>query len=133
MMVPEGGLSIRGSSDRFASSEEISGPRQLLERLGALFRLGDLLEEAYQRRDVDQCVKLAREVRSTAESYARVAGWLNEGSSSTIIDQRRQLWVENISKLSDQELWELAGDPTEDASGVHLPRLTDGEPLTLKA
>ena len=80
-----------GGSNRFDSDGEIATPADLLERLRSLFRLGDLLEEAYQRRDVDACVKLAREYRSAAESYARVAGWMTDGASATVnIDARKQ-------------------------------------------
>lgn len=81
---------------------------QLLERLRSLFRLGDLLEEAYTRRDVDACVKLAREYRAAAESYAKVAGWMSEAaSSSMIVDQRKQV-VQLFGKLSEAELRALA-------------------------
>lgn len=49
------------ASPRFDSSEgEISSPADLLKRLQKLFRLGDRVGEAYQRRDVDAVVKLAR-------------------------------------------------------------------------
>jgi hypothetical protein len=63
---------------RFDDSKAISTPADLLERLQSLFRLTELLEDAYSRKDTDGCVKLSREIRSNAESYARLAGWLNE-------------------------------------------------------
>jgi hypothetical protein len=78
-------------SARFGANSSISTPKDLLDRLQSLFRLGDLLEEAYVRRDVDACVKLSRELRSAAESYAKVAGWMTEGSQTNIsIDFRKQ-------------------------------------------
>jgi hypothetical protein len=100
-------------SVRFDSTEgEISSPRDLLGRLSKLFRLGDLLEEAYERRDVDAVVKLAREYRAAAESYAKVAGWLVEGgSNSTIIDARRQS-IALLGKLTTDELRSLAAGET---------------------
>ncbi len=88
--TPEGHITASGSV-RFESSRgEITSPRDLLSRLSTLFRLGDLLEEAYEKRDIDACVKLAREYRAAAESYAKVAGWLVDGASNTTIDARKQ-------------------------------------------
>lgn len=50
-----------------------------------------MLETAYERQEVDAGAKLVREVRATAESYARVAGRLVEGGENrTLIDARRQ-------------------------------------------
>lgn len=77
------------SSARFDSEAPITRPADLLDRLRSLFRLGELLEEAYSRRDVDAVVKLAKEYRAAAESYARIAGWLTEGATVNV-DARRQ-------------------------------------------
>jgi hypothetical protein len=78
-------------SVRFDSANDtIASPKDLLSRLQSLFRLGDLLEEAITRKDVDAVVKLARELRATAESYAKLAGWLAvDGASTTVIDNRK--------------------------------------------
>ncbi len=101
-----------GDSVRFENATNpISKPADLLERLGSLFRLGDLLEEAYQRRDVDAVVKLAREYRAAAESYARVAGWLVDGGVQVNVDQRRQGLV-------------LLGGMSEDELRTQIARLT---------
>jgi hypothetical protein len=82
----------------------IASPQDLLSRLQSLFRLGDLLEEAITRKDVDAVVKLARELRATAESYAKLAGWLAvDGTSSTMIDNRKQV-IQVLANLSEDEL-----------------------------
>ncbi len=96
-----------GDSVRFENATNpISTPTDLLERLGSLFRLGDLLEEAYERRDVDSCVKLAREYRAAAESYAKVAGWMTDGVQLNV-DARRQS-VELLGRLSEADLRAIA-------------------------
>ena len=90
-----------------SSSATITGPKDLLTKLATLFRLGDLLEEAIQRKDVDAVVKLARELRATAESYAKLAGWLAvDGTSSTMIDNRKQV-IQVLGNLSEDELRRL--------------------------
>lgn len=93
----------------------------LRDRLGVVFRLGDLLEEALGKKDVDSSVKLAREYRAAVESYAKIAGWLNEGST-TIIDQRRQT-VQLFKDLSTEELRALAACATDNQ------RLADTRPV----
>jgi hypothetical protein len=100
---------LSAGSIRFETNRgEISSPKDLLTKLSTLFRLGDLLEEAYAARDVDACVKLAREYRAAAESYARIAGWLVEGGgNTTLIDARRQS-IGILGKLTEQELRALA-------------------------
>lgn len=106
------------ASRRFDSvADEITGPKDLLKRLAALFRLGDLLEEAYQRRDVDAVVKLAREYRAAAESYAKVAGWMVEGgSATTVLDMRRQQ-IAVLGELSVDQIRAIAaGQPIESTS-----------------
>ncbi len=88
------------ASIRFDSANaKIVSPKDLLSRLQSLFRLGDLLEEAITRKDVDAVVKLAREVRATAESYAKVAGWLavDGASSTTVIDNRKVVFAQLAS------------------------------------
>jgi hypothetical protein len=65
-------------------------------------------EEAYERRDVDACVKLAREYRASAESYARLAGWLVEGGGNTFVDARKQQ-IAVLGQLSIDELRAIAG------------------------
>jgi hypothetical protein len=114
-----------GAALRFESPKgEITSPKDLLSRLSALFRLGDLLEEAYERRDVDALVKLAREYRAAAESYAKLAGWLVEGGgNTTLIDARRQS-ITLLSKLTEEELRALA-------AGSETPkRITDNRALS---
>lgn len=118
-----------GDSFRFDSNANaISSPKDLLDRLQSLFRLGDLLEEAYQKRDVDACVKLAREYRAAAESYAKVAGWMTDASAgSVLIDQRRQV-VNVLAKLSEDELRALAAGDTIPGSSVAVGALQAAEP-----
>ena len=96
---------------RFDSRAEITSVADLRDRLSVLFRLGDLLEEAFTKKDVDACVKIAREYRAAAETYAKVAGWLNEGST-TIVDQRRQT-VQLFKDLTADELRALAAGATD--------------------
>ncbi|MGA8475794.1 MAG: hypothetical protein WB681_12095 [Candidatus Cybelea sp.] len=93
-----------------------------------------MLEESYERRDIDAVVKLAREYRAAAESYAKVAGWLVEGGgNTTLIDARRQS-IALLGKLSESELRALAAgsEPLKNVtdklelSGNSLPAL-DGE------
>jgi hypothetical protein len=105
---PVAATSVPGTT-RYDSASAISTPADLLTRLRSLFRLGDLLEEAYRRKDIDACVKLAREYRAAAESYAKVAGWLNEGPTISV-DARRQS-VEVFSQLSLDEIKALANEP----------------------
>ena len=115
-----------GASLRFDSaSGKIASPKDLLERLQSLFRLGDLLEEAIARKDVDAVVKLARELRATAESYAKVAGWLAvDGASSTLIDNRKQT-IQVLASISEEDLRAfLAGEKST------LADVTDNEHLT---
>ncbi len=86
-----------------------------------------MLEEAYERRDVDAVVKLAREYRAAAESYAKVAGWLVEGGgNTTLIDARRQS-IAVLSKLTEDELRALA------AGSATLKNVTDKEGLSVKS
>ncbi len=123
------------AAGRFESNQgEITSAQDLLGRLRKLFRLGDLLEESYERRDIDAVVKLAREYRAAAESYAKVAGWLVEGGgNTTLIDARRQS-IALLGKLSESELRALAAgsEPLKNVtdklelSGNSLPAL-DGE------
>jgi hypothetical protein len=83
----------------------------LLEHLKGLFRLNDLLESALQRSDVDAAVKVGREIRSTCETFARVAGWLVDGGVQVNVDQRRQGLV-------------LLGGMSEDELRTQIARLT---------
>jgi hypothetical protein len=101
------------------------GPKDLLAKLSTLFRLGDLLEEAIQRKDVDAVTKLARELRATAESYAKVARWLAvDGASSTLIDNRKQV-IQVLANLDENELRALvAGGKST------LPAVTDNQGLS---
>lgn len=113
------GATSKPSSDpekvRFENdTAAISSPSDLLGRLKSLFRLGDLLEEAVERRDIDACVKLAREYRAAAESYAKVAGWMTEGAVINV-DARRQS-VELFGKLTENELRALARTRMPDAT-----------------
>jgi len=107
---------------------EITGPQDLLKRLHGLFRLGDLLEEAYHRRDVDAVVKLAREYRAAAETYAKVAGWLVEGGgNSTFVDARRQT-IQLLAGLTDEEVRRLAnGQPAALPAGETIDE--NGTPI----
>jgi hypothetical protein len=93
-----------GDSVRFDNGGgEITSPRDLLKLLQRLFRLGEMLEIAYQRQDVDACVKLARELCATAGSYARSARSLVEGGgNTTLIDARRQQ-IAVLGQLSLEE------------------------------
>jgi hypothetical protein len=87
------------------------------------------LREAYQKRDVDACVKLAREYRAAAESYAKVAGWLVEGSSTTtLIDNRRQT-IELAGKFTEDFLRRLQQKDPE-ALAVLLGDATDNRALS---
>jgi hypothetical protein len=110
------------ASLRFDSNQaEITSPKDLLNRLSTLFRLGELLESAYERRDVDACVKLAREYRAAAESYAKIAGWLVEGGgNTTLIDARRQS-IALLGKLTEDELRALATGKPIEGTALALP------------
>jgi len=127
------GDNLSAGSIRFETNRgEISSPKDLLTKLSTLFRLGDLLEEAYAARDVDSCVKLAREYRAAAESYARIAGWLVEGGgNTTLIDARRQS-IQLLGKLTEQELRALAaGGPV--ALSVPAGEVIDGDAVVISS
>ena len=104
-----GGNSERASgseTERFGSGGEIATAKDLLDRLASLFRLGDLLEAAYGQKDVDACVKIAREssrATATAETYAKIAGMMPDGPS-TVIDARRQTMLMVFSDLPEDVL-----------------------------
>lgn len=122
-----------GDSRRFGTEAgEISKPSDLLTRLQSLFRLGDLLEEAYQKRDVDAVVKLAREYRSAAETYAKVAGWLTDGVQVNV-DARSQTAL--LAKVSEDDLrallrtTEAAPIEAESANDNRGLSIANGEPI----
>jgi hypothetical protein len=57
---PDSSRKGSNASVRFDSLKgEITSPKDLLSRLSTLFRLGDLLEKVYEKRDVDSFMKLA--------------------------------------------------------------------------
>lgn len=109
---PASSSSKAADSSRLASAAPIATRDDLLEKVRALFVLGDLLEEAYAAKNVDACVKLAREYRAAAETFAKIAGWVTEGST-TLIDARRQT-VEILGRFSEAELHALAGRGVDD-------------------
>jgi hypothetical protein len=110
------------ASLRFDSgAAEISSPQDLLARLQSLFRLTSMLETAYESGDVDAAVKVARELRAVAESYARVAGWLSDGANNMIDARRQQIAI--FANLSEAELRALA------AGGVVADHNIDYETL----
>jgi len=92
-----------GAVRRFDSDVEISSPSDLLEHLKGLFRLNDLLESALERGDVDAAVKVGREIRSTCETFARVAGRLVDGGVQVNVDQRRQGLL-MLGKMDEESL-----------------------------
>ena len=102
-------LAIVSGSERNDSSAEITSVTDLRDRLTVVFRLGDLLEEALEKKDVDASVKIAREYRATVETYAKVAGWLNEGTTINV-DQRRQAAI--FDRLSEDDLRALISTNT---------------------
>jgi hypothetical protein len=117
-----------GGSVRFDSGGTIASPKDLLSRLQSLFRLGDLLEEAITRKDVDAVVKLARELRATAESYAKVAGWLAvDGASSTVNDYRKQT-VQILGSIPEDDLRALIGREVSEAKTGDNDRLSVTSP-----
>jgi hypothetical protein len=106
----------------------IASPKDLLSRLQSLFRLGDLLEEAITRKDVDAVVKLARELRATAESYAKVAGWLAvDGASSTVNDYRKQT-IQILGSIPEDDLRALIGREVDAAKTGDNDRLSVTSP-----
>jgi hypothetical protein len=128
------------ASNRFETdAKAISTPADLLRRLESLFRLGELLEGAYAQRDVDSVVKLAREYRQAAESYARIAGWLTEGSTINL-DQRKQsialfggLDTDEIRRRLD-DLSAPVGDATDNRTLAAFPgRVSSSDIIDMSA
>lgn len=94
--------SDEAGSVRFGDDDaEITSPRDLLDRLGRLLRIGNMLDAAIANGDTDSTAKIAREYRATVESYAKIAGWLTDGALTTV-DARTQYNV-LISDLSIEE------------------------------
>ena len=122
-------LAPAGGSVRFGSDAGgITGPGDLLARLERLLRIGEMLDAALDRKDVDAVVKLSREYRAAVESYAKVAGWLSDGTTVNVDARRLSIAEAKVAALSESDLRDiralaqsLNGQNVPDRAAAPLP------------